>query len=145
MKQRLLLASAVTIILTLSCKTKTTDEKYNAKTYNEDVNSFVKEKAISDSDKVLLTSYIASKQNDTAALNNSYKTLLSEAKNIEQQRLQQQAKQKELNEQLVIRLKGKKVVPVFRNGIWNNEIILTANFKNTSSRTISGFSFRLNF
>ena len=133
-------------MLTLfSCKTKSIDDNYDKKTFDEDIKALVEKKAISDIDKVLLTSYIVTKQEDTAALSKSYKLLLVEAKTIEQTRKQKEAKQKELNDQLVITLKNKKVIPVFRDGIINNEIILTATFKNKSDRTINGFAFRLNF
>lgn len=135
------------ILLTLfcACKTKTIDDKYNSTTYDDDMKSFSASKAFSNDEQKLLASYINSRNGDTSALSKSYKTLLEEAKALEKQKQDYEAKQKQLNEQLIIYLKNKKTETVYRDGVWNNEVILTANFKNNSRRTINGFTFNLSF
>ena len=127
----------------LSCKTKSLDGKYNSVTVNDDLRSLSEKKLINDSDQILLMSYIFSKNGDTAALNKPYKILLDYAKAEDFSKKQREAKNKEVNSMLDVHLVSKTVEQEFRDGVWKNILVLSAVFKNQSSKTINAVSFAL--
>jgi hypothetical protein len=128
------------------CTNKSLDDKFNSKTYKEDIATLSEKKLLNDSDKVLLTSYIISKTSDSLLLDKSYSKLLETAKTEDKIKKENEAKKKQINEQVLVNITKKYVANnVYRNGVYNNELNLSGTIQNNTDRTINGIQFTITF
>lgn len=146
MKNKLFLMVTLAIMILTSCNSKSLDDKFNSKTYKEDITTLSKKKLLTDSESVLLTKYIDSKTGDSSSLANSYSKLLETAKAEDKIKKEKDAKRKQLNEQIQVKVNKKFIASnVYRNGAYNNEIVLVMNIRNFTDKKINGMQFKLTY
>jgi hypothetical protein len=92
MKKILFILTLILAITLSACNSISLEDKCNEKTYREDITTLTEKKLITESDKELLTSFIANHRSGSSVLSLSYGELLSHAK--KQQEIIEKAKAK---------------------------------------------------
>jgi hypothetical protein len=142
MKKTLFLLTTMALVILCACHSKSLEDKFNSKSYKEDIVALSEKKLLSDSDKVLLTSYIDFNKSDSSAISKSYSDLLSSAKIKEENRITLEKKKKKLNESVTVTV-IKKYIYYYRND--KPELYIDIIAENNTDKQLSGFTVKINF
>jgi hypothetical protein len=143
MKKTLILFAVTACVILSACHKKSLEDKFNSKTYKEDISTLSEKKLLSDSDKVLLTSYIDFNKSDSSAISKTYSELLSSAKIKEENRMALEKKKKKLNESVTVTVTDKYTR--YSNRDEKTKLIINIIAQNNTDKQLGGFTVRITF
>lgn len=139
-----------TALLTLSaCNSKSLEDKFNKKTYKEDIATLTEKNLLTEEDKAILTSYITFNESDSLALSKPYAEILSTAKKEKEERekiAQERAeKKKKLDESLTVKVTRKYTQDFLDEGYIKTCLVIDIIAQNNTDKQLSGFTVKINF
>jgi hypothetical protein len=133
---------AAGLLCLTACAGKSLEDRYNEKTYDQDIAVFLEKKLLNEEDKELLFEYIINRRIDSVNFK-SYAKILTE---VQQQEKIIAEKKKLLNESLTITV-TRKYTKNFRDndGYIRPYLLFDTEIENNTDRQLNSFDFRIHF
>ena len=149
MKNVLFLLTATVVLTLCSCSSKSLEDKFNKKTFKQDVLALSEKKLLTEGDKELITTYVTSNEKDSLALSKSYSEILTTAKKEKEftDKLEKEKaeKKKKINDALNVSVTRKYTQNFFDQGYIKTFLLVDIIAKNNTDKKLSGFTVRINF
>lgn len=149
MKNILFLIITSALLTLFGCNSKSLEDKFNKKTYKEDIATLSEKKLLNEEDSAILTSYIALNETVSVALSKPYAELLSIAKKEKELKdkiaKEIAEKKKILNESLTVTVTRKYTQNFLDEGYVKNFLLVDIVAQNNTDKQLSGFSVNINF
>ena len=149
MKNILFLIITIALLTLFGCNSKSLEDKFNKKTFKEDIATLLEKKLLNEEDNAIITSYITLNESDSLAFSKTYAEILSTAKKEKEERekifMEKAKKKKKLDESMNVTVTRKYTEDFLDEGYVKNFLLVDIIAQNNTDKQLSGFTVIINF